>query len=537
MRIHPESQSRRYLDWLENIRPWCISPPAVVGPPAPGLVPRRARPTSAPSRPRAKAGSATPTCSTPGSARRCGRSRRSAGREDTPELQAFYPTDVLLDGARHPLPVGRAHGDDGPASSPATSRSSDVYVHSVIQAPDGRRMSKSLGTGIDPLELIEGGRASSRLRRRRGALRPAGDVLHPGRALQRGEGRARARRWPTSCSTRRAILLRRRRGADAEPRARTTSRIAGSSAGCSTPTPRRTRAIELRLPQGRARALRLRLRRAVRLVPGAGQGARATTTDLQRHGCCTCCARRCALRHPVIPFVTEELWSHVPGADGLLAAQSRLPRAPASATLDAEARGRPRHRGRHGDPRAGATAAGVQARRGRCAGAARGLRGDARAVARLARLEPARRDGDGEPVATVPVAGRRGRAARERRRPRARPRASVEAQRERAARPRSSAPRASSPTRASSPRRREAVVAGRARQARAAARGAREPAAAVTAGLTRDAERYLLGARAVRHALRPGPHAPADDRARLAAGALRARSTSSARTASPRRRG
>ena len=33
----------------------------------------------------------------------------------------------------------------------------DVYVHSVIQAPDGRRMSKSLGTGIDPLDLIEGG--------------------------------------------------------------------------------------------------------------------------------------------------------------------------------------------------------------------------------------------------------------------------------------------------------------------------------------------------------------------------------------------
>ena len=30
----------------------------------------------------------------------------------------------------------------------------DVYVHSVILAPDGRRMSKSLGTGIDPLEAI-----------------------------------------------------------------------------------------------------------------------------------------------------------------------------------------------------------------------------------------------------------------------------------------------------------------------------------------------------------------------------------------------
>ena len=33
----------------------------------------------------------------------------------------------------------------------------DVYVHPIIQAPDGRRMSKSLGTGIDPLDLIEGG--------------------------------------------------------------------------------------------------------------------------------------------------------------------------------------------------------------------------------------------------------------------------------------------------------------------------------------------------------------------------------------------
>ncbi len=31
----------------------------------------------------------------------------------------------------------------------------DVYIHSVIQAPDGRRMSKSLGTGIDPLDEID----------------------------------------------------------------------------------------------------------------------------------------------------------------------------------------------------------------------------------------------------------------------------------------------------------------------------------------------------------------------------------------------
>ena len=31
----------------------------------------------------------------------------------------------------------------------------DVIIHSTILAPDGRRMSKSLGTGIDPVEIIE----------------------------------------------------------------------------------------------------------------------------------------------------------------------------------------------------------------------------------------------------------------------------------------------------------------------------------------------------------------------------------------------
>ena len=42
---------------------------------------------------------------------------------------------------------------------------SEVYVHSIIQAPDGRRMSKSLGTGIDPMDLIDGGPRPSGVRR------------------------------------------------------------------------------------------------------------------------------------------------------------------------------------------------------------------------------------------------------------------------------------------------------------------------------------------------------------------------------------
>ena len=45
---------------------------------------------------------------------------------------------------------------------------SDVYINAIIQAPDGRRMSKSLGTGIDPLDLIEGGRGRPSSPRARG---------------------------------------------------------------------------------------------------------------------------------------------------------------------------------------------------------------------------------------------------------------------------------------------------------------------------------------------------------------------------------
>ena len=147
-------------------------------------------------------------------------------------------------------------------------------------------------------------------------------------------------------------------------------------------------------------------------------------------------------------------------------------------------------------------------------------------MARLARLDldgaRERRAGDG---ARRPRAPWRSGAASTPRRRRASARPSA-----RSWSPRSRAPRASSPTRASSPRRREAVVAGRARQARAAARRA-GGAVNVRAGRALPARPGAL-----RHALRPGPHAPAHDRARLAAGALPARSTSSGRTASRRRR-
>ncbi len=81
VRFHPEKPwTGVYLDWLENIRPWCISRQLWWGHQLPVWyrderdIRGRERP------PRARAGSATRTCSTPGSRPACGRSPRSAGR-------------------------------------------------------------------------------------------------------------------------------------------------------------------------------------------------------------------------------------------------------------------------------------------------------------------------------------------------------------------------------------------------------------------------------------------------------------------------
>ncbi len=73
--------------------------------------------------------------------------------DETDDLKHFHPTAVLCTArdiinlwVARMMMFSNAHLGEIPFK--------DVYIHSTIQAPDGRRMSKSLGTGIDPLELI-----------------------------------------------------------------------------------------------------------------------------------------------------------------------------------------------------------------------------------------------------------------------------------------------------------------------------------------------------------------------------------------------
>ena len=73
--------------------------------------------------------------------------------EQTPELERYYPGDVNST-AREIIRLWENRmiwtGLELMGEIPFT----DVIIHSTILAADGRRMSKSLGTGIDPLDLI-----------------------------------------------------------------------------------------------------------------------------------------------------------------------------------------------------------------------------------------------------------------------------------------------------------------------------------------------------------------------------------------------
>src|SRR5919205_1064288 len=153
--IVPEGQTRRYLEWMENIRPWCISRQLWWGHQIP--VWYRGEETYVGTTPPEGDGwERDPDVLDTWFSSALWPFATLGWPEQTPDLAAFYPTDVLSTArdilflwVARMVMMGLEFTGDIPFE--------DVYVHSVIQAPDGRRMSKSLGTGIDPLDLIDGG--------------------------------------------------------------------------------------------------------------------------------------------------------------------------------------------------------------------------------------------------------------------------------------------------------------------------------------------------------------------------------------------
>ncbi|HEX8083795.1 MAG TPA: valine--tRNA ligase [Solirubrobacteraceae bacterium] len=390
VKIHPPSQERRYVEWLENIRPWCISRQLWWGHQIPvwyrgedevhcGLEP-----------PSGDGWERDPDVLDTWFSSALWPFATLGWPEDTPELRAFYPTDVLSTArdilflwVARMVMMGLRFCDAVPFEH--------VNVHSVIQAPDGRRMSKSLGTGIDPLDLIDRYGADAT---RFGllAMSSSQDVRFSEEKIQQGAQLANklfnasrlilTHAAPQDSAAELAIedrwILSRleRAKADAAERIATFdfSKLALGlydfvfSELCDW-------YLEMVKP---------------RLYDG---DAAAQDTALR------VLEETLALAHPVIPFVTEELWSMLPGERGLLAA-SRMPPGDPS-RLDAQA-----------EEILDRTIATIRALRNwrESVDAKPGLFVNARLdadgvpaalVGQLARFEWA----DGEPAATVPVPG------------------------------------------------------------------------------------------------------------------------------------
>jgi len=74
--------------------------------------------------------------------------------DDTPELRKFYPTDLMIT-ARDILYLWVARMVMTGVKFAGDIPFRTVYVHPTVLTREGKRMSKSLGTGIDPLDLLD----------------------------------------------------------------------------------------------------------------------------------------------------------------------------------------------------------------------------------------------------------------------------------------------------------------------------------------------------------------------------------------------
>ena len=156
VRIFPEGQHRRYIEWMENIRPWCISRQLWWGHQIPVWYRGEDETYVGVQPPDGDGWRQDPDVLDTWFSSALWPFATLGWPKDTAELRAFYPTsvlstarDILFLWVARMVMMGIEFLDEIPFT--------DVYVHSVVQAPDGRRMSKSLGTGLDPLALIAGG--------------------------------------------------------------------------------------------------------------------------------------------------------------------------------------------------------------------------------------------------------------------------------------------------------------------------------------------------------------------------------------------
>jgi valyl-tRNA synthetase len=338
VRIVPDNHRRVYLEWMANIRPWCISRQLWWG----HRLPVYYCETCA---------HANVAVAEPEACSECGGHLRqeedvldtwfssalwpfaTLGWPDwTPELSAFYPTNVLST-ARDILFLWVARMIMMGIELTGQPPFANVYIHSVIQAPDGRRMSKSLGTGIDPLREIERHGADA-VRFGLLAMSSTQDVRYSAEKVQQGQALANK----LFNATRFALLrIHASLGAAAaeelepEPMPCTVEDrwILSRLAQIETDTAARIESYDFShaalglydFVYGELCDWYLELvkHRLPDLDRAGGAGADARPREMLAATLLYVLRRTVALAHPLVPFVTEELWRYLDGSGELLA--------------------------------------------------------------------------------------------------------------------------------------------------------------------------------------------------------------------------
>ena len=160
IRLHPERWTKVYLNWMENIRDWCISRQLWWGHRIPAYSCNSCGHVMVSRHP-------VTVCE------KCGGGVTQdpdvldtwfsswlwpfstfGWPEETPDLRTFYPTstlstapEIIFFWVARMIMAGIEFMGDIPFS--------DVYLHGTVRDDKGRKMSKSLGNGVDPLAVIE----------------------------------------------------------------------------------------------------------------------------------------------------------------------------------------------------------------------------------------------------------------------------------------------------------------------------------------------------------------------------------------------
>ena len=157
----PERFTKNYMNWMKGTRDWCISRQLWWGHQIPAwycddcgeTVVAKTAPCTCPKCGGSKLTQDPDTLDTWFSSALWPFSTLGWPNEDSADLKYFYPTNTLVTGydiigfwVSRMIFSGLAYTGKAPFST--------VCIHGIVRDSQGRKMSKSLGNGIDPLEVI-----------------------------------------------------------------------------------------------------------------------------------------------------------------------------------------------------------------------------------------------------------------------------------------------------------------------------------------------------------------------------------------------